>query len=409
MKFKDRVFGANVEQPIIDIFNNLQKGSFDTEPLDEAKPTHQDYIGDRTTFARMWTAFLATGSLEDGSLFQKTFYHVVNSNEDKSYEANEPLQDRRFTELTENPYLKPTAGITSVSTKTEGALGAIKRTTVEFIVHNKKDFDTIFLPNFLKPGATVVVDYGWSEQRVNLYSVEDVINKDDVFLEKLKTTIYGGTSNGEVPDEEFAGRADQNLKLFEIDPSLKGTSKDTRKAAWDGMRKKPSVVGFINEEENKGIVDTVVGKVITYNASVTEQGSFQCSLELVSENSSLLDAEVTEDNSLKFLFDNKIEDLLISILGRGDNVTTGTMQVSIFNSLSKEEKARVNEEFYRTLNLRGEMDPDKAPNKDMSKNTVIPNNSLKAGIFYQSITDKKPDSTNREVLYIAYGDRKSVV
>ena len=148
MKFKDRVFGANVEQPIIDIFNNLQKGSFDTEPLDEAKPTHQDYLGDRTTFARMWTAFLATGSLEDGSLFQKTFYHVVNSNEDKSYEANEPLQDRRFTELTENPYLKPTAGITSVSTKTEGALGAIKRTTVEFIVHNKKDFDTIFLPNF---------------------------------------------------------------------------------------------------------------------------------------------------------------------------------------------------------------------------------------------------------------------
>ena len=36
MKFKDRVFGANVEQPTIDIFNNLQKGSFDTEPLDEA-------------------------------------------------------------------------------------------------------------------------------------------------------------------------------------------------------------------------------------------------------------------------------------------------------------------------------------------------------------------------------------
>ena len=91
MKFKDRVFGANVEQPIIDIFNNLQKGSFDTEPLDEAKPTHQDYIGDRTTFARMWTAFLATGSLEDGSLFQETFYHVVNSNEDKRSFLLKPL------------------------------------------------------------------------------------------------------------------------------------------------------------------------------------------------------------------------------------------------------------------------------------------------------------------------------
>ena len=400
MKFKDRVFGANVEQPIIDIFNNLQKGSFDTEPLDEAKPTHQDYLGDRTTFARMWTAFLATGSLEDGSLFQKTFYHVVNSNEDKSYEANEPLQDRRFTELTENPYLKPTAGITSVSTKTEGALGAIKRTTVEFMVHSKRDFDTIFLPNFLKPGATVVVDYGWSEQRVNLYSVDDVVNKDDVFLEKLKTTIYGGTSNGEVPDEEFAGRADQNLKLFEIDPSLKGTSKDTRRAAWDGMRKKPSVVGFLNEEENKGIVDTVVGRVITYNASVTEQGSFQCSLELVSENASLLDAEVTEDNSLKFLFDNKVEDLLVNMLSRTDeNAVKGTAAISTFNALSAESRARITEEFFDTLNLSSQMNP----NDELESNTVIPAKSLKAGIFYQSITNSGDDTTNREVLYIAYG------
>ena len=399
MKFKDRVFGANVEQPTIDIFNNLQNGSFDIEPLDEAKPTHQDYIGDRTTFARMWTAFLATGSLEDGSLFQKTLYHVVNSNEDKSYEANEPLQDRRFTELTENPYLKPTAGITSVSTKTEGALGAIKRTTVEFMVHNKKDFDDIFLPFFLKPGATVVVDYGWSTNSVSLYSVDDVIQSDDVFLEKLKTTIYGGTSNGEVPDEEFAGRADQNLKLFEIDPSLKGTSKDTRRAAWDGMRKRPSVVGFINEEENKGIVDTVVGRVITYNASVTEQGSFQCSLELVSENASLLDAEVTEDNSLKFLFNNKIEDLLVNLLSRGENTLNGTVNNSIFNSLSAESRARVTENFFNTLNLTSEINPD----NELESNTVIPAKSLKAGIFYQSITDKKADSTKREVLYVAYG------
>ena len=73
-KFKDRIFGSNIDKKIIDIFENLQKGSFQTEPLESAQPTHQDYIGDRTTFARMWTAFLATGSLEDGSLFQKTLY-----------------------------------------------------------------------------------------------------------------------------------------------------------------------------------------------------------------------------------------------------------------------------------------------------------------------------------------------
>ena len=62
IKFSDRVFGANVEKKIIDIFDNLQKGSFDQKPLSETAPTHQDYLGDRTPFARMWTATLISGS-----------------------------------------------------------------------------------------------------------------------------------------------------------------------------------------------------------------------------------------------------------------------------------------------------------------------------------------------------------
>ncbi len=48
-----------------------------------------------------------------------------------------------------NLYQKPAAGITSVNSKSEGSVGALRRTTVEFIVHNKEEFDTIFLPFFL--------------------------------------------------------------------------------------------------------------------------------------------------------------------------------------------------------------------------------------------------------------------
>ena len=66
-KFSDRVFGSNVDQTTIDIFENLQKGSFKTEALESSEPTHQDYIGDRTTFARMWTATLVTGSVHEGN------------------------------------------------------------------------------------------------------------------------------------------------------------------------------------------------------------------------------------------------------------------------------------------------------------------------------------------------------
>ena len=45
IKFSDRVFGANVEKKIIDIFDNLQKGSFDQKPLSETAPSpYQDML-----------------------------------------------------------------------------------------------------------------------------------------------------------------------------------------------------------------------------------------------------------------------------------------------------------------------------------------------------------------------------
>ena len=77
----------------------------------------------------------------------------------------------------------------------------------------------------------------------------------------------------------------------------------------------------------------------------------------------------------------------------------GVASSSTFNALSAESRARVTEKFFDTLNLKSEMNPD----DDLESNTVIPAKSLKAGIFYQSITNSGDDTTNREVLYIAYG------
>ena len=71
--------------------------------------------------------------------------------------------------------MKPAAGITSVTSKTQGALGALQNTTVEFVVHNKHDFENIFLPFFLKPGSIVCIDYGWSDSSFSLYNPLDQI------------------------------------------------------------------------------------------------------------------------------------------------------------------------------------------------------------------------------------------
>ena len=150
IKFSDRVFGVNVDSDIIKEFKILSGGGLkqSKNPLEPAEPTFEKYLGDRTTFARMWTALLIE---RDNS--QEVFYHVINDNRDKSYEPNDSIniQDGSnfFPELTNNSYLKPKAGITSISTKLEGSLGAIKNTTVTFVVHNKHDFEDIFLPFFL--------------------------------------------------------------------------------------------------------------------------------------------------------------------------------------------------------------------------------------------------------------------
>ena len=51
------------------------------------------------------------------------------------------LEEGHFSEqfpqlLKKNPYMKPSAGITQVSSETEGGLGIIKKTTINFVVHN---------------------------------------------------------------------------------------------------------------------------------------------------------------------------------------------------------------------------------------------------------------------------------
>jgi len=56
--------------------------------------------------------------------------------------------------------MKPPAGITSISSTTEGTLGVIKKTTVNFVVHNFHDFDSIYNRFFLKPGAQIFIDFG---------------------------------------------------------------------------------------------------------------------------------------------------------------------------------------------------------------------------------------------------------
>jgi len=372
VKFSDRVFGSNVNQSIIDIFDNLQKGSLDIEPLGEAKPEFQDYLGERSPFARMWSATLVSGSER-----KEIIYNIVNDNRDESYvEANQAIGDAVRPELSNNSLLKPKAGITSITSKTEGSLGAIKRTTVEFVVHNKYDFDNIFLPFFLKPGSTVIVDYGWSDKKVNLYEIEKSVSNTDLELSQLKKIIYGGLNVG--PNGEKIEQNSSGQYFYKPNPDasvIVNDLKSTKKA-----------VGFIND--HFGLVDTMIGRVVSYNASVDSKGSFQCSVELVSENTTLLDSEITEDNSLKFIFENQIEEILVRTITGVEDLTS----FKAYDTLSAERKKEALEDFYNEL---------KVSNDEYG---IISSKALKTGLYYQNVTDVGIGGANsRDLLYISYG------
>ena len=137
-----------------------------------------------------------------------------------------------------NQLLYPPTGITSVSSETEGAMGLIKKTSVSFNVNNFHDFENIYQRYFLKPGAMIFIDFGWSSSG-KLYDP--------------KSLAFDELKNG-----------------MELDDLLYG----------DG--------GIITNAS--GDLDVVQGFVTEFSSKLTADGIYECSLELVSKNSSLLEA-----------------------------------------------------------------------------------------------------------------------
>jgi hypothetical protein len=141
-------------------------------------------------------------------------------------------------EYQNNEFLSPPAGITAVTSETEGAMGLIKKTNVSFTVNNFHDFENIYQRYFLKPGAMIFIDFGWS-------------------------------SSGPLYDPKLLAY-DEFKQGKELDEILYG----------DG--------GIITNAS--GDLDIVQGFVTEFNSKLTTDGIYECSLEIVSKNSSLLEA-----------------------------------------------------------------------------------------------------------------------
>ena len=298
MDIKKRVFGGDVPQGVkqkIQYRQALSKSSnwasakaSITDPIEVVDIDREhNFLDDknsiadlssRTPFVRMWTAVniseaveldngkeysaeeMKTETLEDGQFWKDNIKNKWENIEgsDKTYVVNNhvikttPLFGDNISNPIDDPirmavpdeqsidknyFMKPAAGITSLSNETEGSLGAVKRTTVEFIVHNFHDFQHIYLKYFLRPGAQVFVDFGWDTGY--LYDPDTLVKEP----EKIEDNLYGNEG----------------------------------------------AVSISN-----GDMETVFGHVVNYDASVRDDGGFDCSVEIVSKNVALLSHQISD-------------------------------------------------------------------------------------------------------------------
>ena len=84
MQIKDRIFGANIDKKVIEKIKALGGGGLsgnEGDVLSERKPTFEKYLGEKTPFARMWTA-VSLHYHEDpvyGELHGKAKYTTVSN------------------------------------------------------------------------------------------------------------------------------------------------------------------------------------------------------------------------------------------------------------------------------------------------------------------------------------------
>ena len=82
--------------------------------------------------------------------------------------------------------------------------------------------------------------------------------------------------------------------------------------------------------------------MVKYDVNVDQNGSFNCTLEIVSGNYRLLDKTVSEDNDLKFVFNNSIEELLLGYYAKISGINVLASDLADYREMDeKKEEERI--------------------------------------------------------------------
>ena len=263
-----------------------------------------------------------------------------------SADFNMDAQSQLKTEMQSNEFLKPPAGITSITSNTEGTMGAIKRTTVKFQVHNFHDFENIYMKYFLRPGALVVIDFGWDT-----------------------SGIYD-------PFNEIVNRTDRTLR-----EALFGD------------------IGVV--VQSKGDLECLIGDVVDYSAVMRDDGGFDCEVQVVSSNDGILDREVSDRNNLRNKFVSGIGAFVIN------RAATMLGQSFLRNDWSTSKDNL--DESTQYANTFAETLFSKALEKDEYGNKAVLNNDFtmspgakQVGLYWQSLNEDTKTISGTGNIFISW-------
>jgi hypothetical protein len=403
MAISKRIFGSDIPLKVkqkLAIRQALNKSADFGEAIDSARSIYppgeneeniqdSDYgtnfggiadLSSRTPFARLWTSVklniasecteadvtaatdpahpcygLIVGDLKyepiDDSI--KTYIignHVLNEDGNGNVTDSINTSDLLPTELENNKFLKPLAGITSITSATEGTLGVIKKTTVNFTVNNFTDYDKIYSRFFLKPGAQLFVDFGWDT--ADLYDPDHLVK------------------------EEYSEMGFEAAEPTSLDEALYGSTDDG-----------DSVDGFVTQ--TAGDMETLIGFVTNYDAKIKDNGTVECSVEISSKNTALLNNDLKTSGDVLSRIN---EDLDISILDYALRLSKERGK-HIMKSWTK--SAQDLAEFQADANAYG--------SKYLYSRTLVPTErAVEHGVFWVGEIPKKSAPVRKQI-YISYG------
>ena len=374
----DRFFGDNISENIakkLHARQRLQAGkSFGQQTdIDSAGTPYEETEGSldlsqRMPWARMWTAiesYELSPTLDelkelakDPSEMAKWDYssntkgvkiYAIGNKIFNDYEESSNNGSVVGTLLQNNEFMTPNAGIVNITSNSTGYMGAVVETVVTFKIFNYSDWENIFVPFFMVPGATVFVDFGW--QTSQIYNPVELIEGVD-------------TASGNV-DGDFKFKSFRE-KLFGVEGATQG----------------------IIEGSNGDLV-CIRGRVTKFNSAVADDGSFDCTINLVSENYALIDYDQTTGIDFPMIFRDKVASDLI---GRIESDYGVSLLKNDSSTVVTSDKLKRILPMYvgpnQQVNFMGEEGP---------QFVIMSKKSIDMGIFYRPIDDVKVDEVKKNV------------